>query len=68
MANIPAVIDAGYRVLNEPFIPESGVVTQEEFRRLRDQAKLEWLSEDFSGIAFFFTVWGSKPEDPARGG
>jgi hypothetical protein len=55
MANILAVIDAGCRVLNVPFILESGVVTQEESRRLREQAKLEWLSEDFSGIAFFIS-------------
>jgi ubiquinone/menaquinone biosynthesis C-methylase UbiE len=53
--------------LNEKFIVESGVITQEEFRRLREQAELEWLSEDFNGIAFFFTAWGSKPEDSARG-
>lgn len=53
-------------VLNRQFIVGSKVVGPEEYNQLREQVKLEWLAEDFSGIAFFFTAWGSKPEDAAK--
>ncbi|HZR40439.1 MAG TPA: methyltransferase domain-containing protein [Ktedonobacteraceae bacterium] len=38
-----------------------GLVTEQEFDRLYQQMELELLSDDFSGVWPFLTVWGRKP-------
>ncbi len=44
-----------------PFLVKSGVTTEEEMQQLRTQASIEMLSDDYSALYFYFTVWGSKP-------
>jgi ubiquinone/menaquinone biosynthesis C-methylase UbiE len=44
-----------------PFLVKSGVTTEEEMQQLRTQASIEMLSDDYCGLYFYFTVWGSKP-------
>jgi ubiquinone/menaquinone biosynthesis C-methylase UbiE len=44
-----------------PFFVKSGVTTEEEMQQLRTRASIEMLSDDYCGLYFYFTVWGSKP-------
>jgi ubiquinone/menaquinone biosynthesis C-methylase UbiE len=44
-----------------PFLVKSGVTTEEEMEQLRTQASIEMLSDDYSGVYFYLTVWGTKP-------
>ncbi|HLI06466.1 MAG TPA: methyltransferase domain-containing protein [Ktedonobacteraceae bacterium] len=47
--------------LLQPFFVNIGVTTQEEVNRLYLQTLEEMQSEDFCGIFFFLTAWGTKP-------
>lgn len=47
--------------LIQPFLINTGVTTKEEIEQLYQQSLIEMQSEDFSGIFFFLTAWGSKP-------
>jgi hypothetical protein len=42
--------------VGQPFLIKSGVTSQEAFDQLYQQALVEMLSQDFSGIQIFFTV------------
>ncbi len=47
--------------LLQPFFVSMGVTTQEEVNRLYLQTLEEMQSENFCGIFFFLTAWGTKP-------
>lgn len=47
--------------LLQPFLIKMGVTTQEEVDVLYHRAMAEMQSDDFCGIWFLLTVWGSKP-------
>jgi hypothetical protein len=38
-----------------------GVTTQEEVNQVYHQALEEMRSEDYTGVIFFLTAWGTKP-------
>jgi ubiquinone/menaquinone biosynthesis C-methylase UbiE len=44
-----------------PFLVKSGVTTDEEIQQLRTQAHIEMLSDDYRGMSFYYTAWGTKP-------
>lgn len=48
--------------LVQPFLIKMGVTTQEEVDVFYHRALAEMQSEDFCGIWYFLTVWGTKPE------
>lgn len=48
--------------LMQPFIIGTGVATQEEADRLRQQMQVEMLQDDFRAIMFILTAWGEKPQ------
>ena len=45
-----------------PFLVSMGVATQEEVEQTYQQMLTEMLSDDFKGMWYFLTVWGTKPE------
>jgi len=47
--------------LLQPFFIATGVTTQEEADKLYAQMEIDMLSDDFSGVHLFTTVWGEKP-------
>lgn len=49
-----------YRLV-QPFLVEAGVTTQEEVEQVYQQMLSELQSEDFLAVAFWLTVWGTKP-------
>lgn len=49
--------------LLQPFFVNTGVTTQEEVNQLYQQTLEEMQSEDFCGIFFFLTAWGTKPKE-----
>ncbi|GHO99334.1 hypothetical protein KSF_093820 [Reticulibacter mediterranei] len=46
--------------LLQPFFLATGVTTQEEADKLYTQMEIDMLSDDFSGVHLFTTVWGEK--------
>lgn len=46
--------------LAHPFFIKLGVTTQEEVDRLYELSRQEMYSDDFCGIWFFLTVWGTQ--------
>ncbi|HZU71090.1 MAG TPA: methyltransferase domain-containing protein [Ktedonobacteraceae bacterium] len=51
---------AGFQLVL-PFMLKYGVITQEEFDDLYQQALIEMLSDDFCALVYFLSVWGTKP-------
>lgn len=49
-----------YKLL-QPFFIKMGITTQEEVNQVYHQALEEMRSEDYSGVIFFLTAWGTKP-------
>ena len=49
-----------YKLL-QPFFIKVGVTTQEEVNQVYHQALEEMRSEDYTGVIFFLTAWGTKP-------
>jgi hypothetical protein len=49
-----------YRLV-QPFLVEAGVTTQGEVEQVYQQMLSELQSEDFLAVAFWLTVWGTKP-------
>jgi ubiquinone/menaquinone biosynthesis C-methylase UbiE len=47
--------------LSQPFLIKWGVATQEELDVLYDKALAEMMSDDFCGIWYYLTVYGTKP-------
>jgi ubiquinone/menaquinone biosynthesis C-methylase UbiE len=47
--------------LIQPFIVNMRLATQEEVEQLYQQALTEMLMDDFCGVHFLLTVWGTKP-------
>lgn len=47
--------------LIQPFIVNMGLATQDEIEQLYQQALTEMLMDDFCGMHFLLTVWGTKP-------
>lgn len=47
--------------LLEPRLLKMGFITQEEFKRLYNTALIDMLSDEFSAMAYFVTMWGTKP-------
>lgn len=45
----------------QPFLIGLGLATQEELDKLYQQALTEITSDDFCAVAYFLTVWGTKP-------
>ncbi len=48
--------------LLKPTLISTGIITEAEFDPLFQQMCNEMLSDDFRGIWYFLTAWGSKPE------
>ena len=53
----------GFKLM-QPFQVGTGVVTQPELDQLYDTLQLEMLKEDFAGILYMLTGWGSRPSEP----
>jgi len=47
--------------LIEPFILNMRLASREEYEQLYQQAMTEMLSDDFCGVHFLLTAWGTKP-------
>ena len=47
--------------LIQPFFMKLGLATEEEFDRLYQQMLLDMHSDQFTGLAPYFTFWGTKP-------
>lgn len=45
-----------------PLLLKAGLITEEAFDQLYQQMEIEMLSNDFSGVWPFLTVWGYKPQ------
>jgi ubiquinone/menaquinone biosynthesis C-methylase UbiE len=43
-----------------PFLVKSGVTTEEKLQSLRTQAHIEMLADDYRGMSFYYTAWGTK--------
>lgn len=50
----------GFKLI-QPFLLQAEVTTQEEVDLLYEQMLVEMRSHDFCGLAYFLTVWGTKP-------
>ena len=59
-ADIRGMARAGV-LQGRPFLTSSGLITEDEFDKLYQQMELEMLSDEFSGVWPFLTVWGTKP-------
>jgi len=46
--------------LLKPFLIRMGVITQDELERLHREATIEMLSDDFCGVWFLLSAWGTK--------
>ncbi len=55
-ANIRVGAQQGRSLLNK-----MGLITEEAFDKLYQQMQIEMLSDDFSGVWPYMTVWGAKP-------
>ena len=51
-----------YQLL-KPFVVNTGVMTEAEFNNLYQQFQGEFLSEKFSGMEIYLTVWGESPAE-----
>jgi len=49
--------------LVQPFLVRSGITTQEDIAILYARTMEEMQDDDFCAVAFFQSVWGSKPEE-----
>ncbi len=49
--------------LMKPFFMKLGIASEEEFERLYQQMLADMLSDQFTGLALFFTFWGTTPEE-----
>jgi ubiquinone/menaquinone biosynthesis C-methylase UbiE len=47
--------------LAQPFLVKLNLLTEQEFEQLHQQLIAELLSEDFCGLGFGLTAWGTKP-------
>ncbi len=47
--------------LMRPFLVKAGLIEEAEMDRLYQQAMIEMMSEDFCGVWYYMTAWGSKP-------
>jgi len=45
-----------------PFLVKTGVTTEEEIHQLRTKAHIEMLADDYRGMSFYYTAWGTKPK------
>ncbi len=53
-----------YSIVNKllkPFVVNAGVMTEAEFDKLYQQFQGEFLSESFTGMEIYLTVWGENP-------
>lgn len=49
--------------LIQPFFMKLGLTTEEEFDRLYQQMLGDMHSDQFTGLALYFTFWGTKPAE-----
>jgi ubiquinone/menaquinone biosynthesis C-methylase UbiE len=47
--------------LMRPFLVKAGLVEEAEMDRLYQQGMIEMMAEDFCGVWYYMTAWGSKP-------
>lgn len=47
--------------LAQPFFLKMGLVTEDEFNALHQQMVAEMLADDFGGVFYGLTVWGTRP-------
>jgi|SRR5450755_607138 ubiquinone/menaquinone biosynthesis C-methylase UbiE len=47
--------------LMRPFLVKAGLVNEAEMDRLYQQGMIEMMAEDFCGVWYYMTAWGSKP-------
>jgi SAM-dependent methyltransferase len=47
--------------LGQPLLLKTGVATQEEVDQLYQQMLIEMHAQDFSGVWYFLSAWGTKP-------
>jgi SAM-dependent methyltransferase len=59
-ASIYQIFSISHKLI-QPFLLKVGVATQQELDELYDQCFTDMLSEDFSALWCFVTVWGRKP-------
>jgi ubiquinone/menaquinone biosynthesis C-methylase UbiE len=52
--------------LLKPFVINTGVMTPEGFEALYQQFQGEFLSEQFTGLEIYLTVWGESPGMPTQ--
>ena len=50
----------GYQLM-APFLLSTQVTTQQELERLQQQQAVEMLEDEFRGIIYSLTVWGTRP-------
>jgi ubiquinone/menaquinone biosynthesis C-methylase UbiE len=53
-------MQAGFQ-LGIPILLKTGVATQEEVNKLREQLTIEMFADDFCGVWPYLTAWGRKP-------
>ncbi len=46
--------------LLKPFLLKTGVATEDELEHLHREATIEMLSDDFCGVWFLLSAWGTK--------